>query len=144
MAKVRSKGTAWAVSIASVFTVIGQALSIDKDEMKSEDYESDTLDNADAGIPYDLTGRSEGGSISAELFFDPLLACHTYMLGLITTPAKSNHQLTFANSSLTVWTFSAASVSFTGPKFALKEGVKATVKVKLDGLPTFPGSSSSA
>ncbi len=140
MAKVRSKGTAWAIQVAGVYVSIAQCLSMDKDEMKSEDYESDTLDNTDAGIPYDLTGRSEYGSLSAELFFDPALASHTNLLALITTPATSLHQLTFANAAPTVWTFTAASISFTGPKVALKEGLKATIKAKVSGGITFGGS----
>lgn len=138
MAQLKSKGTALAVKIATVFTTIAQVISMDKDDMASETYEADTLDNANAGIPYAPTGRTEGGNFSAELFLDPALTVHKYLLGLLAAPAKSDYQLSFADAGPTQWTFSGAGIALAGPKVALKEGVKASVKIKLDGLPTFP------
>jgi len=61
-------------------------VDLDKDEMASETYEADTLDNTDAGIPHMPTGRTEGGSLSGEMFFDPALAGHQKLTALLMYP----------------------------------------------------------
>ncbi|MCH7700664.1 MAG: hypothetical protein IID37_03150 [Planctomycetes bacterium] len=76
MSKVIGKGTVLQESIATVFTAIAQIISLDLPEAETETVEADTLDNANAGIPYEATGRTEGGSVSGELYFDPTLAGH--------------------------------------------------------------------
>ena len=52
--------------IATAFTPVAQIISLDGPGMASETFEADTLDNTDAGIPYQSTGRTEGGSVSGE------------------------------------------------------------------------------
>jgi hypothetical protein len=136
--KIRSKGTSLSMLVATVYTAISQMVSIDKDAMTPEHYESDTLDNAAAGIPYDLTGRTEGGSLKGTFFFDPALSIHKQLLYYLVTPTKNLWQLTFANTAATVWSFGDAGVAVTAPKVALKSGVMADLDIKLDGLPTFP------
>jgi hypothetical protein len=137
MAKVKCKGTALQQQIGTVYTTVAQVISLDKDEMVSETYESDTLDNTNAGIPYDSTGRSEGGSLSGELFFDPALAGHKALLELVTTPADEAWKLIFADTGLTEWTFTGAGFGM-GVTVALNDGLKSGFSIKLDGLPTFP------
>lgn len=138
MAQLKSKGTAIALKVATVFTAIAQVISMDKDDMSNETYEADTLDNAAAGIPYKPTGRTEGGNFSFELFLDPALTIHKNILATLTTPVKTQWQLTFSDATPTIWTWDAAGLSVAGPKVALKEGVKASVKMKLDGMVTLP------
>ena len=145
MAKLKSEGTALAVSISGVFVPVSQVLSMEKDDMASETYESDTLDNTLADILYDSTGRTEPGSFNFELFLDPKLSVHCSLLDLLVTPKKTNYQLTFANAdptatpavAATVWPFTGAGFSLAGPKIALKDGVKASCKIKLAQLPIF-------
>jgi len=138
MAKLKSKGTALAVSVAEVYTAISQIIDMDKDDMESETFEADTTDNSDSGIPYLPTGRSEGGSLSGNLFLDPALAIHKTLLGFLETPAVQSYQLTFADTAGTVWTFDGAGFALAGPKVVLSDGVKSGFKIKISKLPTFP------
>ena len=135
MAKLKCKGTVLQQEVASVFVPIAQVISLDKDEMTSETYESDTLDNADAGIPYSETGRSEGGNLSGELFLDPALAGHKILTGLIAYPQQENWKLIFTNA--TEWPFVGAGFGM-GATVALNDGLKAPFTIKLSKLPTFP------
>ncbi len=57
-------------------------------------------------------------------------------LELLAEPGPAG--FTFADAAPTAWTFDTAGFSFAGPKVALKEGIKATIKMKLTGLPVFP------
>lgn len=137
MAKLIGKGTILEQEIATVFTAVAQVISIDTPEPESEAFESDTLDNGSAGIPYTPSGRTEGGSLSGELFLDPALTGHKALLSLLTTPALQAWKLKFANSGPTTWPFSGAGFKL-GAKIELKEGVKASFSIKLNGIPTFP------
>jgi hypothetical protein len=137
MAKIKCKGTVLQQEISSTFTAVAQVISTDGPEAESETYESDTLDNTVSGIPYDETGRTEGGSLSGELFFDPVLAGHQAITDLLTTPAEQAWKLIFADAGLTEWAFTGAGISF-GPRVALNDGLKASFSIKLDGIPTYP------
>jgi len=137
MAKVICKGTVLKQTISSVLTAVAQVISIDLPEMESETVESDTLDNATAGIPYTPTGRTEGGKVSGELYLDPALAGHKSLLALLTTPATCVWNIIFADTGLTTWAFTGAGFSL-GGSVALKELLKAKFGIKLSGLPTFP------
>lgn len=137
MAKVRCKGTVLQQDISSTLTAVAQVISLTLPDMESETTEVDTLDNVDAGIPYFATGRTEGGSVSGELFFDPALAGHKAMLDLLETPAETDWNLIFADTGTTEWLFSGAGFGF-GGAIALPEALKGTFTIKLTGLPTFP------
>ena len=140
MAKIVGKGTVLQQELSTVYTAVAQILSIDMPDMESETYESDTLDNATAGIPHDPTGRSEGGSCGFELFFDPALAGHQSLLELIDDPtsyADQSWKLIFSDTGSTEWDFDGAGFSL-GGSIPLSDGVKANCSIKLDGLPTFP------
>jgi len=137
MAKIKSKGTTLKQEIASTLTTVAQVISITLPECESETYEADTLDSSDAEISHEPTGRSEGGSASAELFYDPALSGHQSLLSLITTPEITGWSITFADTAASVWTFDGAGLSFGGTA-AMNDGLKGNVSIKLDGLPTFP------
>ena len=141
MAKVKCKGTVLNQTIATVLTAIAQVISLDGPGMESETYEADTLDNSDAGIPYKPTGRSEGGSLGFDVFFDPALAGHLNLLDLLTRPATETWQIIFADSGTSEWDFDSAGLSFS-PTVALGDGLKASCSLKLDGLPSFPAGGS--
>lgn len=139
MAIVRSKGTLLKMTIASVLTTIAQVMSLDLPEAENETFEADYLDNPDAGVPYKATGRTEGGEVGFEAFFDPVLASHQALTDLLTTPAAAGTvcNVVFADAAATVWPFTAAGVSL-GVAVALKDGLKAKGKMKLDGLVDYP------
>ena len=138
MAKIKCKGTALKQVLAgTAYTTVAQVISLTLPTMESETYESDTLDNALAGIPYDSTGRTEGGTLSGELFYDPALAGHKALLTLLTTPGDESWKLVFADTGVSEWIFTGAGFSF-GGTVALNDGLKGSFSIKLDGLPTFP------
>lgn len=143
MAKVKCKGTALKQQISAAYVAVAQIISLELPNMETETYEADTLDNADAGIPYEPTGRTEGGSASGELFYDPALAGHKNLLALITTPQAESWQILFADTGASTWTFSGAGFSF-GGTVALNDGLKANFSIKLSGIPTFPSGGSAA
>jgi hypothetical protein len=135
--KIKSKGTRLQAQIAGVFTDVPQLLSIELPEAETETFEADTLDNTSSGIPYEVTGRTEGGKASGELFLDPESAVHRFLTSLLKTPAKVNWKLIFANVAATAWPFSGAGFSL-GATIAVKDGVKSKFGIKLDGIPTYP------
>jgi hypothetical protein len=127
--------------IGTVYTAVAQLISLDLPDMESETFEADTLDNTDAEIPYKGTGRSEGGSVGFEGFFDPALAGHQALLTLIETPpaigSEESYKIIFADTGATEWPFAGAGISI-GGAVALGDGLKFSGSIKLDGLPTFP------
>lgn len=136
MAKIKVKGSALRQDVSGMVAV-AQIISFGFDGAESETYESDTLDNTSAGIPYDETGRTEGGSFSAELFFDPVLAGHQNITDLLITPAGETWDMTFADAGSTVWPFSGAGLGF-GITAALNDGLKASLTIKLDTIVDYP------
>lgn len=143
MAKIKCKGTSLSQTISAAYVAVAQIIDLELPTAESETFESDTLDNTDAGIPYDPTGRSEGGSCSGNLFYDPALAGHKNLTELIRVPAKETWKITFADTGSSTWTFSGAGFSL-GGAVALNDGLKANFSIKLDGIPTYPTGGSAA
>lgn len=137
MAKIVGKGTALQLSIASTFTTIAQLTSITLPEAESETVECDTLDNANAGIPYAQTGRTEGGSCSFEGYIDPVAATFQAVTDLLTTPADASWKIIFSDAATTEWTFTGAGVSIGG---SVDTGSLSTFSgsIKLDGIVAYP------
>jgi len=134
MSKLICKGTTLYQTIASVATPIAQIISLDGPGVESETFEADTLDNEDSGIPHQATGRTEGGSLSGEMFFDPALVGHQNLTELLRLPAEETYALGFSDGS---------DMNFTGAGFslstavALNDGLKASFSIKLSGIPTY-------
>lgn len=132
-----SKGTSLEQTVASSFVTVAQVISLDGPDMVSETFEADTLDNTDAGIPHKPTGRTEGGSVSGELFLDPALQGHNNLQYLLTDPEAEQWKIIYADTGTTEWPFSGAGFSLS-PAVALNAGLKASFAIKLDGMVTFP------
>ena len=140
MAKVVGKGTVLQEEISSVYTAVAQIISIDLPEGVSETVECDTLDNANAGIPYGATGRTEGGSCSGEMFLDPALAGHKKFTAKLTAPLTTlptNYKIIFADTGVTEWIFAVAGVTL-GGTVAVNDLLKATFALKLDEIVAYP------
>lgn len=136
MAKIKSKGTVLKQDISAQLTAIAQIITISLDGAESLTYDANTLDNTSAGIPYEPTGYSEGGSVSGELFFDPVLTGHQEMTDSIITPVIKAYEVVWADAATTPWSLSVAGL---GMNFAtaLNDGLKATFSGKLSGLAGF-------
>lgn len=136
--KIAGKGSVITAEIASIDVPISQAISIELPEQKMETVETDTLDNIDAGIPHDPTGRTEGGEASCELYLDP--AAHSFFTDWLNETdyslMKKNMGIQFGGgNSPSTWSFVAAGVSL-GGKIALNDYIKANAKFKLDKTAT--------
>jgi len=132
MAKVVCKGTIIEYDVGTPVAV-GQIISISHEGAESETFDSTTLDTSGAGKEYTATGYSEGGTITLEVFFDPVLVNHTAIQALITTPAEQDWQITFADAGATVQRFDSAGVGYDF-SVDMNDGLKATFTLKLDQL----------
>ncbi len=135
MAKIKGKGTVLKMDVAGLVAV-AQIISLSSDGIESETYEADTLDNTSSGILYGNTGRSEGGSTSGELFWDPVLSGHQAMTDIIITPAETAWEIVYADAATTQESRLGAGLSL-GWTFVLNDGVKCTFSIKHSGLPGF-------
>lgn len=134
MAKVAGKGTILKHTISASLTAIAQVTSISHQGSKSKTYDSTALDSGVFG-GRDLTGYSDSGTVSGDLFFDAALVGHQFITDNITTPAKNAMSLTYANS--TVQSFSACGVEF-GAQIVMDDGVKGSFAYEVDGDPGWP------
>lgn len=135
MAKLVCKGTVLEHEIASTLTAVAQIINLDGPDAEVETVESDTLDNSGAGIPMSVTGRTSGGNVTGELFFDPSLAGHQDLTDQLTTPAVTNWNMTFADS--TDWPFAGILKSCT-PTVDLADLLKASFDIELSGIVSYP------
>ncbi len=140
MAKVISKGTTLKQTISASLTAVAQVISLDHSGAKSLTYESSTLDQTGPFNLKDLTGYSDPGAISGELFYDPNLAGHKFLTGLMgyatTAPAQNAMSLTFVDGGTTVMSFTAASVGF-GVTVDMGSGLKGKFDIEVTGDPGF-------
>ena len=134
MAKVIGKGTIIQHTISASLTAIAQVTSIEFSGSKSKTFDSTALDSGVFGAR-DLTGYSDPGTVSLELFFDSALAGHQFITDLITVPAKNAMNLTYANSQVQPW--SACGVEF-GVSIVMDDGVKGNATYEVDGAMTWP------
>lgn len=140
--KVKCKGTVFAQDLAGVaYVAMAQVIDIDLPDMEMETFEADTLDNALAGILHEPTARSEPGSFSANVFYDPADASHTEWLSYLSTTGVLSAlivkcRITFADAATSTWTFVCAGIG-AGGTVALNDGLKMSISGKLSGLPTF-------
>lgn len=136
-----SKGSVLSIDIATVLTAVAEVLSIDSSGGESETFKYTNLGTAGAGHEYLNTGYSEGGTIDAELFYLPASAGHQNLTDQITTPVtvvadQLSGQITFADTGASTWPFTIAGVGV-GVSVAMDDGVKASVSLKVNGLPTY-------
>ena len=126
---IKSKGATISIGAAITGTI-----SLDLPDVEVETFESNYLDNAGVGIPYDPTGNVEGGKISGEAWFGA--ASYAALLTLATANpfVKPTCVITLSNSKTV--TFTAAGINI-GGSLAMKDGVKCKFGAKLDGLPTY-------
>lgn len=143
--KVKCKGTVLEQDLAGVtYVAVAQVIDIDLPDMEMETFECDTLDNTNMAIPYKATGRTEGGSFGANLFYDPDDTSHKELLSYLSTGAgiidpsvyEVRMRITFANAGTDTWTFICAGIGV-GGAVALGDGLKLSITGKLDGIPTF-------
>lgn len=137
MAKIKVKGTVLQVEIASVFTAVGQIVSLDLGKKESETSETDTIDDATASIEMSNTGRAKQDDTSCEIFYDPDSAAHQFLTDSIDAPAAFpiNGKVILATTDEV--TFIAEGFGM-GLKFAKGDFVKAPLTIQHAGLCVWP------
>lgn len=131
------------MTIASVLTTIAQVTAITPPGWKSLSYDSSFFDQSGTGKSKDMNGWNEGSDLSATLWWDPTLASHIALLGLVTTPIKNAGAIVlpatpiFGGSSTTSKTigYTTAGIELT-PKLDMEKAVSLDVKAEIDGIPT--------
>jgi hypothetical protein len=138
MAIMVGKGTVLQESISSVYTTISQVISFDLPEAENEVFEADYLDNSSAGIPYMNSQRTEGGSISGEIWLDPALASFRKMTDKLVNPTTgvgTAYKVVFTTTT-NVWAFNGVGVKV-GGSVVLSEGIKGAFGIKLNGIVSY-------
>ncbi|WP_010584453.1 hypothetical protein [Schlesneria paludicola] len=144
MAQYRSKGTLWQMTIATVLTTIAQATAITPPGWKSQSYDSSYFDQSGNGKSKEMNGWVEGSDFGATLWWDPALATHIALLGIVTTPIKNPMAIVLPSTPIfgSVTPAPSKTISFTSagieltPKIDMDKGVSLDVKGDIDGLPT--------
>lgn len=136
MAKVISKGTQLQLDIATVFTTIAQVLGLDGPGAEVETYDATALDSG-VGKEKKPTGYVEGGEVSGDLLFDPVLVTHQALTDLLTTPAVKAWKEIFADAAPTTWPFNGILKTFS-PTVDMADGLKASFSIELDGIVNYP------
>lgn len=147
MSKLRSKGCLVQQSLATVFTNVGQVISMDQTGEASLDFDSSTLDQTLHYETKDLTGYASPGQVKLEIFYDPALAGHIALRSLIdgvgstpVAPQTSTFKIKYSDATVLLPTPSSTSFSVAGvsmdEKFSMKDGVKASVTLNRTSAPT--------
>jgi hypothetical protein len=131
MSIMAGKGSSFNIDVGAGLAAVSQVIGITPPEGANETFEADYLGNASAGIPHQATGRTEGGSASAEVWLDN--TSHAGLIGLLATPDTNGFSCSIGFTSGT-WTFTGAGLTFGGGSVALSDGVKANLAVKLSGV----------
>ena len=136
MAIVKCKGTKLQQTVSASLVDIAQLLSIEHSGSGSETFDSTTLDGGTFKTTA-LTGYSNPGTVSAELFYDPALAGHQAITDNITTPATNAMKIIYADTAATNQAFTAAGVEF-GVTVDMADGLKGSVTYTVSGDPGWP------
>ncbi|MEI8019653.1 MAG: phage tail tube protein [Schlesneria sp.] len=133
-----AKGTVLQLSIASVFTTVALCKKIDFPDDETEFYDGTALDSTDKedGTP---TGFGVPGSLSADLFYDPLDSVHQKLLTSRAAKTVETWQITNPNIGATthlICSFTGAIKKFK-PTAAVSAGLEASLDVKLATCSTY-------
>lgn len=137
MTKIATKGDKLQLSIASVYTDIPQVKSIKGPGPKVQFQDTTALDST-VGMEKDVTGHTDGGTVSVSMFFDPANSVHKALLAIATTPAVSSWKRIFSDGATTTWPFSGICTSPPNPAADVNGILMADFEITLDGIPTYP------
>ena len=107
-----SLGTLLKMSIASVMTTVSGVRNVEFDAPEKELYDVDGL--ASTFLEQDFSGRTKGGSVKAEMFFDPAAASQQALVAEFNSPTLTSGMYV-APSWQVVWSASpSATQAFVG------------------------------
>lgn len=130
--KIAGKGSVFKVTIAGSLTAISQVIGISLPSQKHETVETDTLDNPDAAIPEDPTGRVKMGEVDVELYFDPV--SHAFATTWLNETTLANIKkacaVAIGSTPRATWSFDVAGIDL-GGKIVLNDYLKGNIKGQL-------------
>ena len=134
MAVNPGKGTLLAHGVSSVYTTIGQRVSLDGPEMEVVKADTTHLDSANK------TSRpaiADPGTMSGKLWYDPQDTIHKLLFGFVGTTSNSEQfKLTFADASPTIWTFNAWLSKWKATGIEVESNLEADFEIQLITIPT--------
>jgi Lambda phage tail tube protein, TTP len=136
MAKKSAMGTSLELSIASVYTAIGQILSVTRSDTGDVTFDGTCLDSAADGNSVVWTeliqaGVAEPGKVAFEIFLDPTNTVHQDVVSYIGQGNRS-WKTVYANSGGAFDGFTSAAIKYNIDAKA-KEGIKMSVDLTLTG-----------
>jgi predicted secreted protein len=140
MTKIHAFGTelAWDPAGGSAYTAIGQVTSISGPGLARETVDVTTHDNMDMWRSF-IKSLKDGGEVSFDILYDPVLGTHNYSTGLLSDFADdstiANFRLTFPDAGTTEWTFPGIVTGFETAE-PIDDALKATITIKCSGTPT--------
>ena len=128
-----SLGTVLKVAVAGVQTAIAGVRNVDFKSPEVELYETDGL--TDTYVGRNTTGRTSGGSVSFEKFFDPAAATHSALIALINSPATADWQIAWSDAAATVQDFTGVLKSLS-QKAARGDALMESGEIEITSAPT--------
>jgi len=135
MALVNSKGTVFQIEISTVLTAVGALTEVSSSGAEVLTWDSTTIDGA-VGKTYNPNGYSEPGSKSISGFYDPVLANHTVIRDLLTTPVQTGCAIVYADAATTTEAFEIAGASW-DVTAGMDDGLRFSSTLKQTGLSTY-------
>ena len=140
MAKVKSRGSLFKLTISASLTTIAQCTEFSTGETKNRTIDVECLDDSGVGVEMMNDGAVTQEEGSASLLFDPDSAPHmfitdTILLGAASFPIAGSY--VFADATPASATFSAVGLGF-GATVAVKDVLKANVSIAYAGPITWP------
>ena len=132
--KIKSKGTALLMSIASVYTAVPQLKSLSITGEKSETFDANTLDGT-AHKTKAATGYVEPCTINADVFYDPQNAVHAAFIALIAAPTPTNFKVTYADAGPTSVVYSGVGFGFDRTA-SPADGLSGSMTIETSGTPS--------
>lgn len=129
---------AWDPAGGTSYTTIGQIQSITGPGLTRETVDVTTHDNANMWRSF-IKGLKDGGELSFDILYDPVLGTHNYSLGLLSDFGDDstipNFRLTFPDAANTQWTFPGIVTNFEASE-PIDDALKASITIKVSGTPT--------
>lgn len=132
--KVKSKGTALLMEIASVYTAVTGLKSLSISGIQAETWEYKVLDGA-AAIAHSQTGYVQVAKINAEIFRDPDDTVHAAILAKVYAPADNNFKVTYADATPLSEIYNVVGIGMdTSAQPA--DGLSSTITMQTSGAPS--------
>lgn len=140
MAKVKTRGSLWKLTISASLTTIAQCTEFSTGETKNRTIDVECLDDSGVGVEMMNDGCVTQEEGSASLLFDPDSTIHQFITDSIlagATPFPIAGSFVFADATPASTTFSCVGLGF-GAVVAVKDVLKANVSITYAGPLTWP------